>query len=132
MAGAGMTTSIAVLEVRRALGRKHWTEPTPFGPDGWMLACPVKGQRVILTCDDSHGFELVHASISGQEMPSYADMVLLHLAVWGEKGYAYEVFAPKEMHVNIHDRARHLWGRLDGKALIPELSGQLPGVGRSI
>ena len=42
----------------------------------------------------------------------------MHRAVF--PGYAYQVFAPPESHVNIHGNALHLWGRADGKPILPE------------
>jgi hypothetical protein len=30
------------------------------------------------------------------------------------------VFAPPSEHVNIHDHALHLWGRLDGARVLPD------------
>ena len=50
----------------------------------------------------------------------------LHAAVFGA-GYAYQVFAPPSEHVNIHEFALHLWGRLDGRSALPEF-----GAGGSI
>lgn len=32
-----MSTSINALNVRRTLGRKQWSPPQPYGPDGWSL-----------------------------------------------------------------------------------------------
>lgn len=75
--------------------------------------------RVIVTAAEHDGQEWVHASMSRVgEMPTYDDLVLLHRAVFGE-GWAYQVFAPAEHHVNIHAFALHLWGRADGKPTMP-------------
>lgn len=63
--------------------------------------------------------EWMHASLSLQDqMPTYDDLVLLHKAVWPD-GWAYQVFAPPEHHINIHAYALHLWGRPDGRAELP-------------
>ena len=35
-------------------------------------------------------------------------------------GFAYQVFAPPTRHVNIHEHALHLWGRVDGKSITPD------------
>jgi len=62
----------------------------------------------------------VHASISRSAvMPSYEDLVRLKASVWGPDGEAYQVFAPVREHVNIHEHALHLWGRADGKGVLP-------------
>jgi hypothetical protein len=45
----------------------------------------------------------------------------MHWAVFFD-GYAYEVHAPAKDHVNIHEYARHLWGRKDGKPALPDFT----------
>lgn len=110
------------LRLRRVMGRDVWSPPAPFGPDGWQLSDSGSSSSVIVTCSEqSDGIEWVHASIARRDvMPSHDDLTLLHRAVWGERGYAYQVFAPASQHVNIHEHALHLWGRLDGRAVLPE------------
>lgn len=120
-----MTTSIDVMRVRRVMGRDEWGAPQPFGPDGWLLAHatdPAAGSVVVSASDFEDGGPVwLHASISrGPLMPTYEDLRALHRAVWGTTGYAYEVHAPESQHVNIHPNARHLWGRADGKPVLPE------------
>jgi len=60
----------------------------------------------------------LHASIARDHMPAYADLVMLHRAVY--PGFAYQVFAPPSSHVNIHPYALHLWGRADGEPAMPD------------
>lgn len=108
------------LEMRRKLGRKEWNVPTPFGPDGWMLDRLDGAARIIATRFDWDGIEWVHAStVTEGRMPTYDDLVLMHQAVFGD-GYAYQAFVPRDRHINIHGGALHLWGRLDGAAVLPE------------
>jgi hypothetical protein len=117
-----MTTSLNPLRIRRVLGRGNWITPQPFGPDGWSLMNFDGRSSVIVSCapaDD--GNEWVHASIARDQMPTYADLTLLHDAVFGT-GWAYQVFAPPSDHVNIHEHALHLWGRLDGKPALPDFT----------
>jgi hypothetical protein len=69
---------------------------------------------------DEH--EWVHASMTGAEdVPTYAELGILRQAVYGD-GWAYQVFAPADQHVNIHQRALHLFGRLDGKPALPDFT----------
>jgi hypothetical protein len=69
--------------------------------------------------DEYVGIEIIHASIARPEMPSYLDLAKLHHACF--PGYAYQVFAPPEQHINILGTALHLWGRADGRSWgIPE------------
>lgn len=118
-----MTTSFNPLLVRRVLGRENWAAPLAHGPDGWAFRNFDGDGSVIISCathDD--GNEWVHASIAWRShMPTYADLKLLHRAVF-DGGWAYQVFAPPDDHVNIHEHALHLWGRLDGKPALPDFT----------
>lgn len=138
-----MSTTLNALAVRRALNNldqdvnRRWAVPTPFGEDGWRFLAYDGDTMVaeILATVAQHpgvGYETIHASIVVlARMPFYDEMVLLHGAVFGKDRYAYQVFAAEEDHVNIHDGALHLWGRVDGQPLIPELAA-LVKEGRSI
>ena len=53
------------------------------------------------------------------KIPTYEDLSLLHYAVWGEEGWAFQVFSPAVEHINIHGRALHLWGAADGRRMHP-------------
>lgn len=117
-----MSTSFSPLTIRRTLGRGNWSTPTPFGPDGWKLVQLDGAASVIVTCAEQGNDEWVHASIAKRdEMPTYADLKLLHAAVFGE-GWAYQIFAPPSEHVNIHEHALHLFGRLDGAPALPDFT----------
>lgn len=117
---------IAILEVRRRLGRNEWTVPRPItanDADTWVIDRKDATTRIIIShgryphIGDIHPW--VHASISRRDViPSYEELTMLHAAVWPD-GWAYQVFAPPSAHVNIHPRALHLWGRPDGRALLP-------------
>lgn len=112
-----------------------------FTADGsfWKKAAPVVmggveaadtwvfegvGMRVFVSYDpDSEpGVGWVHASIAyatPNRMPSYADLKRMHHGVFGD-GHAYQVFAPAAEHVNIKGNVLHIWGRLDGKPVLPD------------
>ena len=123
-----MSTSIDILKIRRRLGRDIWMPPTEFGPDGWRMVTRHGYESCIVTAANHDGVEYVHASIANaHQMPLYEDLVELHYAVWGDNGYAYQVFAPRAAHVNIHEHALHLWGRLDGAPVLPEFGMMLGG-----
>lgn len=128
-----MTSSIDILRIRRDLGRRWWSPPQEFGPDGWSMRGSDDSSSIIITCANHEGTEYLHASIAREErLPSYADLVHLHAAVWGTTGWSYQVFPPHSEHVNIHPHALHLWGRLDGEAVLPKFAAVLEGIGRSI
>lgn len=116
------TTSIDALQLRRVLDRRAWQPPEPFGPDGWRLVAFDRLASVIVTQADFDDTEWRHASIARHVMPSYEDLVLLQNAAWPDGGYAYQVFAPAERHVNIHEHALHLWGRADGANVLPDFA----------
>lgn len=104
-----------------------------FGPAGYGFIFDFARQpaRIIVTlgaAGPEDREDRVHASISREDrMPDYDDLVLLHRAVWGATGYAYQVFVPEKYHVNIHPRTLHLWGLLDGSSELPRF-----GLGGSI
>lgn len=120
-----MPSSINPGPLRRAFGRDRWFAPEQFGPDGWRMVRKDLRSSVIVSVgrfhDDPEGVEWVHASIArANELPAYEDLLTLRTAVWGETGYAFQVFAPPSDHISIHDYALHLWGRLDGKRIHPD------------
>jgi hypothetical protein len=104
--------------------------PDHFGPCGFRLVINGLKNRgrsvewepvgsVIVTQADHDDGEWVHASIARRRMPDYADLVALKEATWGPDGYAYQVFPSRAEHVNIHERALHLWGRVGGSRVLP-------------
>lgn len=117
-----MATSLNALRIRRLLGRGNWSTPLPFGPDGWRFDHLDGSARIIVSVADCEGADWIHASISRRdEMPSYADLKLLHAAVF-DGGWAYQVFAPPDEHVNIHAHALHLFGRMDKAPVLPDFT----------
>lgn len=118
-----MSTSFSPLNIKKLLGRYYTgvSRPAEFGPDGWQYTAAAPKRSFIVTAAEHDGVEWVHASVaSATEMPSYRDLAALHKAVF--TGYAYQVFAPPAQHVNIHEYALHLFGRLDGRAALPEFA----------
>ena len=128
-----MASRIDALRVRRTLGRDAWGPPSPFGPAGWRFQ-KVEGTEVVAEIlvtqapmpmpgsEDVDHTEWIHASmvVRAPSLPSYDDLCLLKLAVWGPEGEAYQVFARASRHVNIHAGALHLWGRADGRPVLPD------------
>lgn len=111
-------------QLRKVLGKWLWENPQPFGPDGWSVVHANGTTTVIVSAADFDGVEYIHASIADKDsMPTYDDLCLLHRAAFGD-GYAYQVFAPRSQHVNIHEHALHLWGRADGKPVLPEFGSE--------
>lgn len=114
-----MTTTVSGLRLRKVFGREGWLVPEPYGPDGWRMVARDRSASVIATTASEDGQEWIHASIGRvDEMPTYDDLVQLHDAVFAGR-WAYQVFAPPQHHVNIHHYALHLWGRADGKPVLP-------------
>jgi hypothetical protein len=114
--------SINGIAIRRGLGRNTWGPPTPFGPDGWLFRHKEEHGQIIVTVAPIDGTDWIHASIAfADRMPTYEEIKNMHWAVFFD-GYAYEVFAPTEDHVNIHENARHLFGRLDKAPALPDFT----------
>jgi hypothetical protein len=105
------------------LGRSDWASPRVFG-DGWLFDHVSGTGRILIS--PHHVMESldrwIHASISWRDhMPSYVELSTLHRAVWPD-GWAYQVFAPPAEHVNIHEYALHLFGRVDGAPALPDFA----------
>lgn len=125
-----MISTLDPLGMRRRLGRDEWGVPVEFGPAGWRFDALDGSARIIVTDSElPTGLDCWrHASISRLDsMPTYDDLVLLHAAAWPD-GHAYQVFVPPSEHVNIHAHALHLWGRPDGRRMLPDFTGGLGSI----
>ena len=118
--------------IRQLLGRRDWhpgrawdTRDGYDGTEQWLFDRRDETRRLLVTLsplDEDDDTLWLHASISTgllfdrepDAMPTYADLALMHRAVFGNR-YAYQVFAPPADHVNIRDDVLHLWGRWDGE-----------------
>jgi hypothetical protein len=99
----------------------------PFGPCGILARTLRASDRitgsVIVTQADHDGVDWLHASIAWQDRdPNYAELAALHAGVFGRRRWAYQVFAPTTEHVNIHEHALHLFGRVDGAPALPDFT----------
>lgn len=115
-------TTLDPLAIRRRLGRAAWSPPRRHGPDGWAYVRTDRTGSVIVSVAEHDGHEWVHASIAyTHRMPTYDDLKLLHRAVFGN-GWAYQPFAPPSEHINIHNYALHLFGRVDHQPALPDFT----------
>lgn len=111
--------------LERDLAPPPWhTEPwEQRGARGWRLWHVGLRMTVLATIeihDDGHRW--LHASISHPERdPTYMELKTLHIAVFGETRWSYQVFPPAAHHVNYHEHTLHLWGREDGTEGQPAL-----------
>lgn len=115
-------STVDPLRMRSILGRKQWGPPTQYGPAGWRIDRYDRTASILVSQADFDGADYIHASIATTDhttLPDYTDLALLHRAVFGD-GYSYQVFAPRNRHVNIHPTALHIWGRADGRPCMPE------------
>ena len=117
---------IPILDIRRRLGRDRWGAPHhPPGLAVWRLITRLghgRPQSVIVSAGIyTDGSTWLHASIAGfgTDLPDWDDLTRLHAAVWPD-GHAYQCFVPRDEHVNLHPSALHLWGRADGRPLLPD------------
>lgn len=110
------------LAIYKRLGKQDWKPPTTWGSDSFLYKSRVKGQILVSYASYEDEGDWIHASISRvDEMPTYADLKLMHRAVF-HKGFAYQVFVPESEHYNFHEFALHLWGRLDGTSALPNFA----------
>lgn len=119
---------VNVLEIRRRLGRREWGPPQVNG-DGASLVRYDRTRSVIVSVSANYPGNAddavwVHASIAAHPaaapVPAYEELAALRAAVWGEHGWAFQVFAPPAHHINIRGNALHLWGRADGQRTHPD------------
>lgn len=107
--------------IRRELG-PHWRQVAAPVPPALAFINDRSQASVVVTSAPYDGVEWIHASIAkAGQMPDYADLKLLHVAVFGD-GWAYQVFTPAARHINIHPYALHLWGRSDGQSVLPDFT----------
>ena len=95
------------------------------------------GLRVLIDhAIKADGRRWIHVSVSRKERtPSHEDMALVKSTFIGDHRYAYSVWAPVAVHVNIHPYCLHIWALMDESsdgAVLPEFSDIVDGVGRSI
>jgi hypothetical protein len=100
--------------------------PVAFGPQGLSIEAVSDGDTgsIIVTQSDAlDGAEWLHASLAFEHRdPTYRELAALHRAVFGRRRWSYQVFAPAAEHVNIHSHALHLFGRVDGDAVLPDFT----------
>ncbi len=79
------------------------------------------GAVIVSTHQEDDGPSWIHASISFKErIPSYTDLIMIKEGVFGDDREAYQIFPKSSRHINIHPHALHLWGRVDGKRVLPD------------
>lgn len=104
--------------------------------DGWACREREGGLRVLVDCEEkSDGTQWLHVSYSrATSVPTHDDTCKVERAFFGLDCYAYAVFPPSTLYVNIHPNCLHLWGRWDASdgRVLPEFSAILEGIGRSI
>lgn len=119
----------------------HLVLPAPLPAEWHEVPAPAPGQRafkrtgrlsvIISTALHDDGRRWLHVSLSRpNQMPSYADLDLVKRVFIGPDRYAYQVFPPRDHHVNLHPYCLHLWACLDvprGQVL-PEFSRGLGSI----
>ena len=101
---------------------KRGTGSPLFGPvvlhPGWDRA----GLHVLASVDPLNDERWLHVSFSRRDrIPDYEDMALIRRHFFRPESVAVQVFPPVAEHVNIHAHCLHLWERLDGPRLVPDL-----------
>lgn len=100
--------------------------------DGTSMRSP-KGLMVISSIQRQGEDVWLHVSYSyPNKTPTHADTCRIKNDFFGENIYAYAIFPPKEKYVNLHKHCLHLWGCMNDDQKLPEFSGFIKGIGRSI
>lgn len=123
----------AVEEVKRSIEvPEGWTPPTVLPPawrmvqisdDGAKYINPRRELAAILSCcRELDGRFWLHVSVSHRRrLPTWLELVEVKELLLGA-GEAYQVAPPRDRYVNIHPRALHLFGLLDGTAALPDFT----------
>jgi hypothetical protein len=101
--------------------------------DGHAFA-HTNGLRLLIDCGPKEDKrQWLHVSVSRRKwVPSHEDMCLVKHDFIGSR-YAYAVYPPSDVYVNIHSYCLHLWALAEGDGkVLPEFSGVIDGIGRSI
>ena len=94
-----------------------------FGGIAWRcVAGSCRGLAVLLSvAREGDGFMWLHVSTSRQDRtPSHDDLCAVKNQFIGDR-LAVQVFPPRSEYVNYHPHTLHLWSRLDGPRLVPDL-----------
>lgn len=116
---------VRVYKTLRRAGLNPWP-PVPYGPAGIKVVLgDWAAGSVIVSQAEIDGVQWIHASIAlNTRMPSYEDLTMLKQAVFGDRREAYQVFPSKSRHISIHHHALHLWGRADGRPVLPDFGAE--------
>jgi hypothetical protein len=89
----------------------------------WRGVGRAEGLMVLVSVDEHpDGHEWLHVSFSRQDrVPTYHDVAWVRKAFFRSEAVVVQVFPPEAEHVNIHPYTLHLWQRLGGERLIPDL-----------
>jgi len=110
---------------------EQWDLPSPLGSKWSEIKDKRFGQAyrskdglvVICSIEIRDGDRWLHVSYSRKtKIPTYRDSCLVKRLFIGRDRYAYAVFPPEEMHVNINSNCLHLWTNLDEPRPLPEFS----------
>ena len=108
-----LTIAHSYLVVPRARREGFERRATAEDGEAWTRDGGVTVMWSIAT--EADGRPWLHASLARRNtLPTYADMQRLHNVFVGDNRYAYEVRAPRSVHVNIHEHALHMWAVMDG------------------
>lgn len=122
----------AFLEERRTAHYPPGWDLWDWKPDGFLWVSRKAHQSVVVSAAmEADGRPWAHASMAGRNvLPSWDDLKYLRRH-WLNNRKAVQVFPEGDKYVNLHPRCLHLFSCLDGDPL-PEFSGLVDGVGRSI
>ena len=81
----------------------------------------------------SDGNRWLHVSCARRDrLPTWAELRTVKDVFIGRDVYAAQILPPTECYVNINPHVLHLFAPVDHPWPLPEMSGLVPGVGRSL
>ena len=95
----------------------------PFNMPGVVPPCWTWDKcRLIVSVDVAEGQRWLHVSASGvKKLPTHWQLCRIRAAFFSPESVVVSVFPPESEYINHHPRVLHLWERLDGPRLVPDL-----------
>lgn len=96
---------------------------------GLMWYTPDRKTYVKVSVQSTAGHGWLHVSVAHTDrMPTYSLVAKVRRAFFLDEALVVQVSPPVAEHVDIHPYMLHLWQRLDGERLVPDLRGHDPHV----
>jgi hypothetical protein len=77
--------------------------------------------NILASVEVVDGQRWLHISASAKKLPTHWQLCRIRAAFFSPDSVVVAVFPPESEYINHHPRVLHLWERLDGPRLVPDL-----------